>query len=589
MMAAQGHGHGKTDTFISMKNEIDRRKFIRQLGKASLGFATLGRPSTQFYGGNNGIIESNPQYWNIFDAHCMIGRHLHLKTNGLYSAQDLISEMDHYGISDALVIDSLSRENHPMDGNQRILKTTKEFPRLHKAWSILPTDIKNDQLSSYKFLENMRRQEIRALFLYPNQYFFKLSDWSIDTLLESISAEKVPVFINPVEANGNGSSDATDWEDIVALCKRWPSLPIIISERRIRRSQRILYRALDTCSNLHLEISAYWLHRGIEYITKHWSAKRLLFGSGWPKYGQHMTLANLTTAQISDEDKRLIAGDNLRKLVSWDKPITSSQVSFPPPTDKYVEYGRSGVRTNGLTFYDVHGHLGEYNAHYHVPKSNIKNVVADTKYYGLTKICVFSFAGIYSDEIYGNDIVASAVEGYPDRFIGFTLLNPHRGKAAMLHELKRGVSMGLRGIKLIPTYQGYPIEDPLIDVACKWANDHRQIIINHNWGSAEQMERLVSSYPNACFVTAHTTIEYAEVMNKYSNLYVCSVPLLEPRACEKVIEVIGADRLLFGTDLLDLPIGWSLGPILFARISTQEKEKILKGNLKNILSNYNIY
>jgi predicted TIM-barrel fold metal-dependent hydrolase len=102
------------------------------------------------------------------------------------------------------------------------------------------------------------------------------------------------------------------------------------------------------------------------------------------------------------------------------------------------------------------------------------------------------------------------------------------------------------------------------------------------------MERLVKKYPNACFVTAHTTTEYADIMKRYPNLFVCSVPLLSPRACEEVVDAIGADRLLFGTDLLDLPIAWNLGPIIFARISAKEKSLILGENLKKILNEYSL-
>jgi predicted TIM-barrel fold metal-dependent hydrolase len=578
-------------SFQSQDSNSGRREFLR---KAGLGGLWLSALSSEAMSQNSKIQTNTPSeagqlsaHWNLFDAHVTVGRHLKLRKNGLHTAEDLLAEMDHYGIAEALVVDSLSRENHPKDGNRRILEVTKSSPRLHRGWSAMPSGIKSEQLPPYDFVNEMTRQQVGALFLYPNQYFFNLSDWSIDALLEPIAASKVPVFINPVESNGKGGSDATDWDGVVALCKRWPSIPVIISENRIRRSQRLLYKALDACPNLHLELSAYWLHRGIEYITERWGAKRLLFGSGWPNFGQHMTLATLTTAEISDQNKRLIAGDNLRELLSWNKP-KFPVVNFPAAEDEFVEFGRSGVRPDTMTFYDVHGHLGENNAHYHVPNSNIKEVISDMDRLGLNKVCVMSFAGVYSDEVFGNDIVAKAAQGFPDRFVGFTLLNPNRGKDEMLKELQRGASMGMRGIKLIPTYQGYPVEGSLIDVACEWANKHHQIIINHYWGSPTQMERLVKKYPNACFVTAHTTTEYADIMKRYPNLFVCSVPLLSPRACEEVVDAIGADRLLFGTDLLDLPIAWNLGPIIFARISAKEKSLILGENLKKILNEYSL-
>lgn len=580
-----------------MNQGKNRREFIRDTGITGLGISTVGLSSTfgkilnlsveeeMIHEVNEELAHSD---WHVFDAHCIVGRNLKMKSNGLYNVDHLLSEMNHYGITEALVVDSLSRENHPFDGNKRILDSTKSHPRLHPIWSVLPSVLEETGRSPEQFVQEMENHNVRALFLYPNQYFFDLSDWCIDKLVEPLAERQVPLFINPVQANGQGSSDATDWNGIVGLCKRWPDLPVIISEGRIRRSQRMLYRAFDSCPNLHLELSGYWLHRGIEFITERWGAYRMLFGSGWPKYGQHMTLVNLTTAQISDADKRQIAGDNLRKMLSWNKPIPRIKVDFTDPEDKYLKYGRSGIRPKEMTFYDVHGHLGEYNAHYHVPKSDVQSVVMDLEYYGIKKVCAFSFAGVYSDEVFGNNVVSRAVKKHSDLFVGFTLLNPLRGEKEMISELERGKAQGMRGIKLIPTYQGYPVEGTLIEVACQWAHDHKQIIINHYWGSADHMEKLVSKYSDACFVAAHTTTEYAEVMKKYSNLYVCSVPLLSPRACEEVVDAIGADRLLFGTDLLDLPIGWGLGPILFSKISVEEKRMILHDNLKGILSKYSL-
>lgn len=582
-----------------MNDDTNRREFIRQTGIAGLGISTIGLgprfgkglsiplKGEMVSGINEGLVPSD---WNLFDAHCMVGRHLKWDGEGLNSVKGLVSEMDHYGISEALVVDSLSREFHPFDGNLRILESTKSYPRIHAAWSVLPSVLEETRRSPEQFVQEMEKHDVQALFLYPNQFFFNLSDWCIDPLMEPLAERKVPVFINPVEVNGRGSSDSTDWDSIVNLCKRWPDLPVIISEGRIRRSQRMLYRAFDACPNLHLELSAYWLHRGIEFITERWGANRIVFGSGWPKYGQHMTLVNLTTAQISDGDKKLIAGDNLRNLLSWNKPVPKVKVDFPKPEDEFVEYGRTGRRPKDMTFYDVHGHLGKFNAHYHIPDSKIETVVEDLKYYGIEKVCVFSFAGVFGDEVFGNSIVSKDVKMNPDLFIGFTLLNPLRGEEEMIAELERGDALGMRGIKLIPTYQGYPVEGPLIEVACQWAHDHQQIIINHDWGSAEQIEKLLSKYTDACFVAAHSYRyrQYKNVIQKYPNLYVCSVPTLTPRACEKVVAAIGADRFLFGTDLLDLPIGWGLGPILFARIRTDEKRLILKENLKEILSKYSL-
>jgi len=544
-----------------------------------------------------------PGNWNFFDACSTVGRHVRLQPGGLHTAEHLLDEMDHYGIAEALVLDSLSRENHPLDGNRRILEVTDRTDRtaqrkaqagcattparLHPAWAALPLGT-DEQPPPDKLLDEMRRHRVGALFLFTAQFRFNLSPWCVDDLLGPLAEARVPVFICPDEIGpGALAQDRTDWNDVVALCRRWPNLPIIVTEYRIRRGQRMAYRALDACPNLRLELSGYWLHRGIEYVTRRWGASRLLFGSNWPRFGPHMTLATLACAEIDDADKRLIAGDNLRELISWCSPA-HPKVNLKSAADEFVQFGRTGRRPPQMVFHDCHGHIGGRGAHYHIPDGDLESTVREMTRLGIQKICVFSFIGVTADECFGNDIVADVVRRHPDRFVGFTLLNPHRGRDELLRELQRGAKLGLRGVKLIPYYQAYPEDGPLIDVACQWAHERRQIILNHHWGPVAQIERLVAAYPDACFITGHSTTAYADAMKRHPNLYVCSCPLLGPRDCERTVETIGADRLLFGSDMQDLPIAWGLGPILFSRLPVESKRLILGGNLLRLLEKYSL-
>ena len=528
------------------------------------------------------------EHWNAFDAACVVGRHLTLQEGGLHTAAELLAEMDHFGIAEAMVLDCLSRENHPADGNLRVLDVTAHSPRLHAAWAALPPGTPDEQPAPRRLVDAMKQHRVGALWLLPNQYRFTLSDWCVDALLEPLAEAGVPVFINPNEVGPGGTTqDQTDWAGVVGLCKRWPRLPVVVSEYRIRRSQRLMYRALDACDNLHMEISCLWLRRAVEHFVRRWGADRLIFGSNWPQFGQGMTLTSLTCAEIDDEAKQKIAGDNLRRLIRWCEP-THPTVAIPAPADEFVRFGRTGRLPARMRFWDCHGHMGPHMSHYHLPDGTVEGAVAEMDRLGVERVCIFSIAGVTSDEVFGNTLVADAVRRYPDRFVGFTLLNPHRGRDAMLAELQRCAALGLRGIKLIGHYQQYPPEGPLIDVACRWAHDRGQIILNHGWGSPEQVERLVCTYPDACFVTGHTTTAYADIMKRHENLYVCSCPLIPPRACEEVIAAIGADRLMFGSDLLDLPIAWGLGPIVFSRIPADAKRLILGGNLKRVLKRYSL-
>jgi predicted TIM-barrel fold metal-dependent hydrolase len=525
----------------------------------------------------------------LFDANCTVGRHLRLQAGGPHTASDLLEEMDRCGIAEALVLHAFGRENHPADGNGRIAREVSASPRLHPVWSALPAAGRDEQPAPDEFLRRLRRHRIAAVALFPRQFRFNLDDWCVDAFLEPLAAAGVPVFLNPNERGPacGWQQDQTDWPAVVALCRRWPDLPAIVSEFRIRQSQRVLYRAFDACPNLRLELSGYWLHRGIEYLARTWGAHRLLFGSNWPTFGPHMSVATLMNAEIGDDERRLIGGDNLRRLIRW-AGREHPAVRFPPAADPFAAFGRTGRRPRNMRFLDCHGHLGPYACHYHLPDAGLDAVVRDLDRLGVDRVCVFGFTGVFGDERPGNDLVAAACRCHPDCFVGFTTLNPHRGREAMLRELARGARLGLRGIKLIPQYQGYPAEGPLIDVACRWAHERRQIVLNHDWGSPQQMARLLAAFPGACFVTGHSTAAYADLMRKHPNLYVCSCPLIGPRACEELVEQVGAERLLFGSDLEDLPVAWGLGPILFARIPPCDKRRILGGNLRRILRSFSL-
>ena len=526
--------------------------------------------------------------YRFFDARCKLGRHMRVAPGDPHTAADLLAEMDHLGIAEALVLDCLSVESSPQPGNPRIVETVCDHPRLHPAWVVQPPGT-DEQPPPDDLVAAMGREHVAAAYILPRQYRFPLTDWCVDELLGPLAAARVPLFISYDEVGPAGEGmDLTDWPEVVALAKRWPELPVVVSEFRIRRGQRTLYRALDACPNLHIELSGYWLHRGVEYLSRTWGSERLIFGSNWPTLGHGLTLATVACAEIDDADKQNIAGDNLRRLIAWSKP-RHPDVTPSPAADKLVNWARTGQAPPDVRVYDNHGHIGISSTHYHIPDAELDTIVRELDRFNIEKICVFSLAGVVSDEVHGNDQTIAAVRAHPDRFVGFTLVNPHRGPELMLRELQRCADAGLRGVKLIPSYQGYPEEGPNIDVACQWAHERKQLILNHHWGGPEQMLRLVSTYTGACFFTGHTTTAYANIMAEHANLYVCSCPVLGPRTVESVVEAIGADRFLFGSDLTDLPIAWGLGPILCAHISERAKRMIIGDNLQSLLHRYSLH
>lgn len=522
-----------------------------------------------------------------FDAGCTLGRRMRMPEGQPETAEEILAAMDHFGIHDALVVDSLSHEASPMAGNERIIERTRHHPRLHPAWAGLMTHSR-ELPSPRELVAQMRELGVGALYLFYGQFDIRLDDWGIDDLLEVLEEARVPVILCPENTRQRGT-DATDWTNVVRIGRKFPRLPVIVTESRVYKSQRAVYAALAACPSLMIDLSALWLHKRIEFICQEFGAERLVWGSRLPDRSPGVPIMQLNYSDISEEQLSLIASGNMRRLLAWNPNIglVGDRAPLAEPIDALHRAARERLPLRDEEFHDCHGHIGWCSPH-HVVEDRAPDLVREMDKFGVRTCCVFGLEGVFGDETYSNDEVAKVVEQHPDRFIGFTLLNPNHGERLMREEMERGHELGLTGIKLISAYHGYAAEGPLIDVACEFAHAHKLFILNHDWGSAQQIERLCKTYHDACFFTGHSSGGYAEVTKAVDNLFICTCPFLGWGQTESLVERYGADRILFGSDLTDLPIGWGLAPIFYARIPEADKRKILGENLKSLMQRYHV-
>ena len=528
-----------------------------------------------------------------FDANVRLGRFNDWSGREPITPDDMLRTMDHYGIHEALVVDSLSYEYHAVDGNRRVLDVTADHPRLHAAWAALPPGSR-EMVPADEMVAEMVERSVRAVFLYPRQYNFTLDDWCVDGLLGPFAERHVPVFICPNTHTGGGGpaadwrgQDKTDWAGVVRLCRAFPELPVIIVENRISYTLRTMYQALEACPNLHVELSTLWLHHVIEFVCREWGAERLVFGSGLPVRDPSAVLGQLNYSDISAEEVADIASGNLRRLLSWNEadPLPVSQVEFPDPIDELHDIALHRKPLQGQGFVCSHGHLGR-TTFLHIPDGSVEDLLVEMDRFGIERTIVYTDGGLASDEVYGNDLVASAVKAHPDRFIGFVSPNLNRSPDAIRGEIERGFAMGLTGIKIHPDFSGYDTNGPNVEVACAVANERKSIIINHYWGDTDRMVTLCRRYPDACFITGHTHPEAIPATQVVDNLYIGTCPLNSYGTLERFVAGAGADRIVFGSDLSWNPVGWGMGPILYASIPVESKRLILGGNIRRLLQEY---
>ncbi len=520
---------------------------------------------------------------HFFDAHCVLGPQIHWRPPMPTTVPDLLRVMDRFGIGQALVTDSLARVADPAMGNRAVVKAVADEPRLIPAWVLLPTAT-GETPAPDGLVEQMRHAGVRAAFLCPGTYGHGLEDWEVDDLLAPLAESGVPLFLDPergVPGWGDGYAlDSMDVDAAVRLAQRHPGLPVVMTAFRFRHSQRRVCQAMRATPNLYVELSGWWFYKNVELLVDAAGPERLLFGTRLPVHDPAATKATVQYADVGAEALELIAGGNLRRLLSWAGalPEVGPQPNEPQQGRELYRLAVAGTDLPGATMADCHGHMGRWGL-YHVHEWEPDRLVREMDRLGVEMVCVFSFGGGGRDHE-ANDRIIEAQRRYPDRLVGFAFADVRRTPRQYEAELRRCIAAGLRGIK------SYTTDKALLRIACRIAHDERLLIVDHHWGPPENLLELARAYPGAVLMTGHTERDYVDVFRQTDNVYMGTCPLIRFGATEWYVEAYGADRLLFGSDMSDLPQAWGFGPILYADISDADKRAILGGNLRRLLETH---
>ncbi len=241
---------------------------------------------------------------SFFDSNCMIGRRMKYNPGEISRVDELLSDMDYYGIDEALVYHAVAREYYPSVGNGILMEEIGAADRLHPCWVVMP-DVTGEMDKPDVLVSKMMEMGVRCARIFPEEHKFSLKSWACGGLLRELERGSIPTFIG---------RDQISWDQVHELCLEYPDLPVIITSVNYRED-RYLYPLLERFRNLYFEISWYGVHLGIESICERFGPERILFGTGLPSFTPGPALTSVMYAQIDEDSRRMIAGDNLRRLL----------------------------------------------------------------------------------------------------------------------------------------------------------------------------------------------------------------------------------------------------------------------------------
>jgi predicted TIM-barrel fold metal-dependent hydrolase len=204
-----------------------------------------------------------------------------------------------------------------------------------------------------------------------------------------------------------------------------------------------------------------------------------------------------------------------------------------------------------------------------------------------------------------NDYILESIARYPKRLIGFGAVPPNPGQAARA-EIERCARGGIKGVgelrpdMCFPDFARKESMEPLVAVL----RQHRLILLTHasepvghiyagkGHATPAMLYSFITNFPDLPVVCAHWgggLPFYAlmpEVKKALQNVYfdtAASPFLYRPQIYDHVSQLVGADRILFGSDYPLLPPGRFLQEINATDLSKEARSLILSGNARRLL------
>lgn len=210
------------------------------------------------------------------------------------------------------------------------------------------------------------------------------------------------------------------------------------------------------------------------------------------------------------------------------------------------------------------------------------------------KMVVLSTATKASQVQSVNDYLASVVDRYPDRCIGFGSIHPDYENYK--EEIRRVKQLGLRGIKLHGDFQDFAYDTPkMLPIYEEIIGQGLPILFHmgdrtHDRTSPHRLAWLLDRYPEMTAIGAHLggvfqwdeSMEYLVGRNLYFDTSSVLFELPEDKAME-MIEKHGEDKILFGTDYPLADYESELVRFLRLPLTDAQREKIFCHNACHLL------
>ena len=260
-------------------------------------------------------------------------------------------------------------------------------------------------------------------------------------------------------------------------------------------------------------------------------------------------------------------------------------------------WGGEDLRKIGI--WDVHAHVGTPGP---TPEKRMEALLKVADRMGVERLCIFMSPPWQNEPTpeqfrRSNDDVLAILKEFSARAFGFVYLQPRHARES-LAELERCVADGpMLGVKL---WVGTRCNAPELDPIVRRAAELQAPILQHTWlkqrgrgnlpheSTPMELAELSARHPGVPLICGHTGGgDWAlgiRAIRARPELY-ADLGGGDPVAgqVEMAVRELGAQRVLYGSDVHGRSFGSQIGKVLGADLSVADKKLILRENLRGLL------
>ncbi len=542
-----------------------------------------------------------------------------------YSLPTLLRLMRRHGIDVALTCSARGVWDSFVEGNEETMRVCAAYPQLWPVATIRPSDWH----ACREEIASLRARGFRMIRFFPAVQGWGVSSLSFRRLVEPLAACGLPLFFD------NDYSIAAVISPLVEMFQG-TDVPLIFSGVSYSLSEFLA--ACERHPYCYTDTWQLFLLNEMEIIRAEAGAGHVLYGSRAPRDMPGPCLEMITHARLTEEERKQILGAGILALLGHSAAsLEESPPAAAKPKTAPVAAARGGARAPAGPLQaaaeaaapgaeapwrpkapsepviDVHAHYGMWPGLPN-PFTSGEALMDTCRRFRIAHCCLSSTLAINYDMQEGNRRLAEwlarlpasaadaagaqaapqeAAQAHEDafspQFHGYVVIHPGY-QAESLAQLREYLSWPqFVGAKLHPKHCGFMADAPQARPLLEYLAQLQKPLLVHTWFDemCEAMGRAADAFPELLLIMGHMggdTWETAlRVAAERPNLYLELCSGLSPCGkLEKAVQIVGAERILFGSDVTLLDPGYTLGFVTGAEIGERERRLILYDNAQRL-------